>query len=376
VCNQVGQRASIFLQQPNRSLGSGSSQSKQVEVVENNRANTASQDDFFTEAGLFQTPNSAVDRLEFRFMVRIIDEGHDSIRYQGNVCEVEFILRQIHGMLNSDARRNLSLTDTNADKTQDSDICQDWKQGLEGPERPETERVRSMSRDTVSDESLDLAKSWIHACIHSHKKCNLRMMTNSWYPTRLLYLQKADHGKHLVRLNHTAEEKPSGPYTTLSHRWAGLDFIKLTKQNMRAFCHGIPTSQMPKTFLDTISTTIHLGIEYLWIDSLCIMQDEEDLSNWSHEAGLMHKVYSSSYCNISASVAENCSEGLSRDRDPDILYAPSVRLRIEDHNDLMQHRHIDCEIMVYEMWKYNVLDCPLYTGGWVIHFSLGVFGVS
>jgi hypothetical protein len=102
VCNAIERRVFIFLQQPNRSLGRGSAQPKQVEAVEDNEANTTSQGDFFTGAALTYSSGSAVDGLEFWFMIRIIGEGHDGISDWGNICETWFLLRQTQGMLEFD----------------------------------------------------------------------------------------------------------------------------------------------------------------------------------------------------------------------------------------------------------------------------------
>lgn len=123
---------------------------------------------------------------------------------------------------------------------------------------------------------------------------------------------------------------------------------------------------MPKTFADAVPVTLHLGIQYLWIDSLCILQDKDDLSDWSPEAGLMHQVYSISYCNISAAVAENCTQGLSRNRDPERLYGPSVRVQRTAYNDATADRYVDCEVEDLDLWTRNVSECSLYEHGWVI----------
>lgn len=48
----------------------------------------------------------------------------------------------------------------------------------------------------------------------------------------------------------------------------------------------IPVAQLPKTFRDAMQISMCLGISYLWIDSLCILQDSA--ADWLRESALMH----------------------------------------------------------------------------------------
>lgn len=57
-----------------------------------------------------------------------------------------------------------------------------------------------------------------------------------------------------------------------------------------------------------------LGIDYLWIDSLCIIQD--DIDDWAKEASRMHSVYHNAYLTFAATGAADGSEGLFPPRRP------------------------------------------------------------
>jgi hypothetical protein len=224
------------------------------------------------------------------------------------------------------------------------------------------------SLNTLSEESLQHAETWLHDCCRSHRKCTPSSLPESWYPTRLLYLNSSGDGHCKVRIIHTAYEKPNGPYATLSHRWGNDHFIKLTRSNLAAFTEVIPIAEFSKTFADAISVSLRLGIQYLWIDSLCILQDEDDLSDWLHEAGLMQRVYSCSYLNISASVAESSSEGLSRNRDPSRLYRPIFELLVQGSDTETGYETF--EIEHDQLWMHNVAGCNLNTRGWVFQERL------
>jgi hypothetical protein len=71
--------------------------------------------------------------------------------------------------------------------------------------------------------------------------------------------------------------------------------------------NGIQWSDLPKTFQDAIEVTRNLGILHIWIDSLCIVQD--DKNDWAVESSKMASIYSNSYLNISANAATNAQEG-------------------------------------------------------------------
>lgn len=81
----------------------------------------------------------------------------------------------------------------------------------------------------------------------------------------------------------------------------------MTKATLWDFQKRIPLEALSKTFQDVISITRESGIDYLWIDSLCIVQD--DPNDWDREASSMSGVYGSSALNIAASGASNGSIG-------------------------------------------------------------------
>lgn len=60
----------------------------------------------------------------------------------------------------------------------------------------------------------------------------------------------------------------------------------------------IPLKDLPQTFRDAMELTRRLGYRYIWIDSLCIVQDSE--SDWHREALAMSSIYGNSSCNIAA----------------------------------------------------------------------------
>lgn len=95
----------------------------------------------------------------------------------------------------------------------------------------------------------------------------------------------------------------AGParYATLSHSWGNHVPLKTTRATKSSFEKSIPEDLLPQTFKDAVSIARGLGIHYLWIDSLCIVQDDPD--DWQAEALEMQNIYSGSTINIAASDA-------------------------------------------------------------------------
>lgn len=172
-------------------------------------------------------------------------------------------------------------------------------------------------------------KDWLDNCRRNHTKCceikkTMGTTGTNFLPSRLLDVQafqmdsKSSYLGEDVRL--VSSSPPMGqeldmdkfppPYFTLSHCWGPPEKrpATTTKANLAQRMQRIPFLELPRTFQDAIEITRKLGYRYLWIDSLCIVQDDEQ--DWAHEAGLMAKVYSHSSCTLSALSSKDSSEGL------------------------------------------------------------------
>ncbi|KAI1205046.1 HET-domain-containing protein [Annulohypoxylon truncatum] len=105
-------------------------------------------------------------------------------------------------------------------------------------------------------------------------------------------------------------------YLALSHRWGDpkTQYKKLLTLtgNASSHCKGIPLDEFPRTFREAIEVTRGLGIQYLWIDSICIIQDDE--KDWEAEAGRMCDVYSNAFATIFADRARHSDDGLFQNR--------------------------------------------------------------
>jgi hypothetical protein len=143
---------------------------------------------------------------------------------------------------------------------------------------------------------------------------------------------------------------------TLSYRWGSADFIKLTEDSMAEFRRGKLVSDLPKTFRDAITVARRFSIQYVWIDSLCIVQDS--MKDWQDQSALMRDVFTNSVCNLAAADSHGPDEGLFRDRDPSLLMSLELQAGLDNRN---------ANILI---WDNNILaqelsEAPLYKRGWV-----------
>ena len=106
-------------------------------------------------------------------------------------------------------------------------------------------------------------------------------------------------------------------YATLSHRWGSSVPITTTTSTFEDRKKGITFSDLPKTFQDAVTITRNMGLKYLWIDSLCILQDSN--LDWHSEAEKMGTYYWNAEFNIAAEDASDCTKGCFRERHPTSL---------------------------------------------------------
>lgn len=97
-------------------------------------------------------------------------------------------------------------------------------------------------------------------------------------------------------------------YVALSHCWGGAVSTTLTTETLTLFKSALPYSSLSANFRDAIKITKELGIQYLWIDSLCILQDSKP--DWEHESKKMGTVYRYATVTISAQTSPRSSHGI------------------------------------------------------------------
>ncbi|CAH0056199.1 unnamed protein product [Clonostachys solani] len=224
-------------------------------------------------------------------------------------------------------------------------------EGYDGP----TKRILAdYGTTTASEASWDQATSWYNQCRNHHQTCNAAKGQSSFLPTRLLELSSNRKQIKLV----TGEKRVCREYATLSHRWGGSDIICLRTDNLAQFQEEIDVDDLPQTFKDAVEVARKLGIFYLWIDSLCIVQD--DLTDWHTESALMGEVYNNGVLNIMATACKNSHQGLYRERDPRELDHCSFKSSWTG----IEEKHLT--ILDSDLWEMLIKQAPLNERGWVL----------
>jgi len=154
---------------------------------------------------------------------------------------------------------------------------------------------------------VNTAKKWLRECDTSHQ-CSTG--GDGFLPHRLLDLQ-ADSCSSGVRLIEVEDASQSVglKYVCLSYCWGqGTHHCMTTDNTLELHKREIPWSNIPPLFQDVIQFVRAMGIRYLWIDSVCIIQGNAD--DWNKEAMLMAEVYSNSALTVASTRAADVTEGL------------------------------------------------------------------
>jgi hypothetical protein len=125
-------------------------------------------------------------------------------------------------------------------------------------------------------------------------RTNVNMQTESMLPSRVLDIQGNSTGH--VRLRETRGRH--GRYAALSHCWGSSQHFTTIGATLKERLTSIEIAQRPKTFQDAIAVARGLALPYLWIDSLCIVQQNNE--DWEAESPKMAEYYGNACITIAA----------------------------------------------------------------------------
>lgn len=132
--------------------------------------------------------------------------------------------------------------------------------------------LAALSYETSSEAHNSLANAWISECHDNHVKCLLAEEIHAEGPTCLVSVGTSPNFDNVCLRAFEADNlRPK--YVTLSYRWGGADVFKLTTEIQEIMKTRIPVHFLAKTIKQVIALTRRLGVEFIWIDSLCILQD-------------------------------------------------------------------------------------------------------
>ncbi|KAK3486171.1 uncharacterized protein B0T23DRAFT_247729 [Neurospora hispaniola] len=213
---------------------------------------------------------------------------------------------------------------------------------------------------SIRAKSLTWIARQINACLKEHDTCEDTSVSN--LPTRVVDVNYAPQRVRIIPTNGA-----SGTYITLSHFWGdpGLMNTKLTAHNLEEYMNeGISIEDLPRTFRDAVELTKDLGVSYLWIDSLCIVQADpsKDMEShtkmvredWERESASMCTIFAGSYVTLGAMVSPDCQGGLFAPVEHRVISADTLPdgshsyLYAEEH-----HNHNEKYLLESRAWVYQ-----------------------
>jgi hypothetical protein len=204
----------------------------------------------------------------------------------------------------------------------------------------------------------ELATAWIGDCAQNHRLCP--KPEDSKLPTRLLDLGGPDDGPEDLRLVETPKGA-TGKWVALSYCWGKANNYTTTKETMEAHLRQLPFHKLPRTIRDAIIVTSGLGIQYLWVDALCIVQDSDE--DWEAEAGQIMNVYRNAYVTIAANEGDDADSGMFMGRNPLESRPCEMKFYNEEAKKTTRYRWIHPPRIP---WRRIVKNAHLQTRGWTL----------
>ena len=186
------------------------------------------------------------------------------------------------------------------------------------PRRPEYLNISSKA-------AFDQLRKQISVCDESHRAC--RRNSGLYMPSSVIEIIVGMTKEPKLRISRTP---PCEEYIALSYCWGEGQSVKATRRTIDELTLNINYRDLPRTLQDAITVTSELGCRFLWVDVLCIIQDDE--VHTAKEIALMPRIYESAYATIIAARSRSCDQGFLHD-----IIAPSplshvFRFPLRDHN--------------------------------------------
>lgn len=170
-----------------------------------------------------------------------------------------------------------------------------------------------------------MLEMWLNDCVLKHNRC--KTSANPPLPTYLIDVSDGDSRK--VKLIQT-ERDTNYSFAALSYVWGmPQQPIELRKHTIQSMLAGISEMDIPQTILDAIKISRKLKIQYLWVDSFCIVQDDKLMK--AGEISKMGSIFGHSILTIQAASAETVNTGFLHLRTPKNI--PEQRLRYSENSD-------------------------------------------
>ena len=226
-------------------------------------------------------------------------------------------------------------------------------------------------------------RNWLDDCLQHHPKCRWTLSglkvddtkPKAIVPKRLLSIELDNcNAPRIVRT-----EGLRGKYIALSYCWVQNPLVKLTRSSLQELENEVPIALLAETIRDAVTVTRKLKVPYLWVDSLCIVQDDRD--DWVEESKKMADIYQGAFLTISALGARQ-GEGLFLPRrsngalnDPDQRDVCEVRMDciVERNKPSIGEMHLALPLVPHEFranTTHEYSQSRWHKRGWVLQERL------
>lgn len=207
-------------------------------------------------------------------------------------------------------------------------------------------------------------QNWLTECLH-HEDCRKTGGSerpfdpyNVQLPTRCLNVGTTAEPRLFI------EETglQTGAYITLSHRWSHLTEMHSTnQQNYQERLAELNIVLLPQVFQEAVELTRYLGVNYLWIDSICIIQQGDDGKDWEAEAGMMAAYYQHCLLTLMAVTSDRLFPEISA-----LSKKRLVRLPYREDGRQQGHIYLYKVDVLNETYERKVRQSELFSRAWVL----------
>ncbi|KAH9908557.1 heterokaryon incompatibility protein-domain-containing protein [Xylariomycetidae sp. FL2044] len=265
-------------------------------------------------------------------------------------------------------------------------------QAFSPPNNPSSRNAKKTAPkpSPASPESLALAHTWLQECLTKHgSACSAEPESSNGAPTRPKRLVEIADEKRLRLVELPLDHR--SPYCALSYQWGGKEGLRLSTDSLARLKDGFQIDDLPLTIADAVKVARSVDVGYLWVDALCILQDNAE--DKAREISRMGSIYRNATLTIIAASTTSAQSGFLQSRaDPHIGWWKSlipIRYPVldprssseegappvdENENTAGRDRHVTWGTMCFmddmEALDYSISRDPVSHRGWCLQERL------